>query len=83
MPRYRSLRDFDLKTRMFRYPLSFMIYSDEFDNMPAVVKERLFLRLKEVLGGKDRSPRFASLSPADRKAVLEILQATKQMSLVP
>ena len=82
-PEGRSLRDFDLKTRMFRYPLSFMIYSDEFDNMPVVVKERLFLRLKEVLGGKDRSPRFASLSAADRKAVLEILQATKQMSLVP
>ena len=30
----RSLRDFDLNTRMFRYPLSYMIYSDAFDGMP-------------------------------------------------
>src|SRR4029079_9905514 len=31
----RSLRDFDLKTRLFRYPLSYMIYSAAFDSMPA------------------------------------------------
>ena len=31
----RSLRDFDLQTRLFRYPLSYMVYSDLFDGLPA------------------------------------------------
>src|SRR5262245_35038046 len=29
--RGRSLRDFDLQTRLFRYPLSYMVYSEVFD----------------------------------------------------
>jgi hypothetical protein len=74
----RSLRDFDMKTRMFRYPCSYMIYSDAFDGMPDAVKDRLYLRLGQVLTGKDSSPRFAYLAPSDRKAILEILLATKK-----
>ena len=30
----RSLREFELQTRLFRYPLSYMIYSDLFDALP-------------------------------------------------
>jgi hypothetical protein len=73
----RSLRDFDLQTRMFRYPCSFMIYSAAFDGMPQSVRDRLYRRLWEVLSLRDNSPQFAHLSPADRKAILEILVATK------
>jgi hypothetical protein len=73
----RSLRDFDLQKRLFRYPLSYMIYSAEFDGMPDVVRERVYMRLHEVLSGKDKSQTFAGISPADRQAVLEIVGATK------
>jgi hypothetical protein len=73
----RSLRDFDLKIRMFRYPCSFMIYSDAFDGMPSIVKDRLYRRLFEVLSGKDNSAAFASLNQQDRKAILEIVRETK------
>jgi hypothetical protein len=73
----RSLREFDLKTRMFKYPLSYMIYSDVFDAMPEAVKARVYQRLYEVLSGKDQSPAFAKRTPADRKAILEILRETK------
>ena len=38
----RSLRDFDLKTRMFRYPLSYMIYSEAFDGMPDWTRDRVY-----------------------------------------
>ena len=41
----RSLRDLDLQTRMFRYPCSFLIYSEAFDSMPQVVKDRLYRRM--------------------------------------
>jgi len=73
----RSLRDFDLKTKMFRYPLSYMIYSEAFDALPQPAKDRVYRRLYEVLSGKDTSPKFARLSAADRAAALEILIDTK------
>jgi len=72
------LRDFDLKTRMFRYPCSFMIYSDAFDGMPSIVKDRLYRRLFDVLSGKDNSAKLACLNPGDRQAILEIVKETKR-----
>lgn len=75
--RGRSLRDFDLQKRLFRYPLSYMIYSPAFDAIPAVARDEIYRRLFDVLTGKDASPAFAKLSLEDRRAVLEILLDTK------
>ena len=74
----RSLREFDLKVRMFKYPMSYLIYSDAIDELPAEARDQLYRRLHDVLTGKDEAKEFAHLSPADRKAVLEILVGTKQ-----
>lgn len=73
----RSLRDYELHTRLFRYPLSYMIYSEVFDNLPASVRDRIYGRLLDVLTGKDNSKQFAKLTPDARKAVLEIVAETK------
>ncbi len=73
----RSLRDFDLKTRMFKYPLSYMIYSRAFDGMPDMVRERVYQRLYEILTGKDTSERYAKLTADDRRNILEIVRETK------
>jgi hypothetical protein len=73
----RSLRDFDLHTHIFRYPCSYLIYSDAFDSLPEPAKGYVYHRLLQVLSGQDQSPDFARLTPADRQAVLEILLATK------
>jgi hypothetical protein len=73
----RSLREFDLQTRMFKYPLSYMIYSAAFDNMPDYARQRVYQRLYDVLTGKDQNAVFARLSAADRRNVLEILKDTK------
>lgn len=73
----RSLRDFDLTTRIFRYPCSYLIYSEAFDALPQPAKAYVYHRLFEVLTGRDKSDVFAKLSGADRKAILEILLATK------
>lgn len=75
--RKRSLRELDLRTRMFRYPCSYLIYSDLFAGLPALAKEYVYRRFAVVLQGKDASPEYAGLSPSDRKAVLEILRETK------
>jgi hypothetical protein len=73
----RSLRDFDLKRRLFAYPCSYLIYSEAFDALPAAVKDHVLRRLWDVLNGKDTSKPFAHLSAADRQALLEILRETK------
>ena len=73
----RSLRQFDLQTRMFKYPCSYLIYSESLNALPAEAKKVLFARLREVLSGKDQSKDFAHLSNGDRKAIREILMSTK------
>jgi len=73
----RSLRDFDLKTRLFKYPLSYMIYDPAFDALPDAAKQQVYSKLFAVLTGKDSSERFARLTPQDRRAILEILRETK------
>jgi hypothetical protein len=73
----RSLRDFDLKTRIFRYPCSYLIYTESFDALPEPAKGYVYHRLLQVLTGQDQNPDFAKLSTADRRAILEILLATK------
>ena len=75
--RGRSLRDFDLHTRIFRYPCSYLIYSDSFDALPDPARNYLYHRLLEVLSGQDSSPDFARLTATDRQAILEILLNTK------
>jgi hypothetical protein len=76
-PLGRSLRDFDLSHRIFRYPCSYLIYSEAFDALPEPAKSYVYHRLLDVLTGQDQSPAFARLSGVDRRAVLEILLATK------
>ena len=73
----RSLRDLDLTRRLLKYPLSYLVYSEGFDGMPASVKTFVGRRLTEILTGKDASGDFASLTSADRQAIIEILQDTK------
>jgi hypothetical protein len=73
----RSLRDFDLQRRLFRYPCSYMIYSDAFAALPESVRIAVYSRLWQVLSGSDSSPKYAQLSKVDRRAIVEILRATK------
>jgi hypothetical protein len=64
----RSLRDFDLQTRMFKYPLSYMIYSATFDGLPALAREKFYRKLYDTL------PKL----PDRRREILEILIETKK-----
>jgi len=75
--RGRSLRELDLKQRLLRYPLSYLVYSKSFDAMPAGLKEYVYRRFREVLSGEDTSADFVHLSDTDRKAIFDILKDTK------
>src|SRR5207249_5485249 len=64
----RSLGEFDLHTRLFRYPCSFMVYSPAFDSLPQAMKTYLWGRLEQILTGNDKSATYASLKTEDRQA---------------
>jgi hypothetical protein len=74
----RSLRELDLKTRLFKYPCSFLIYSPSFDAIAPQIKEVILQKLHDILTGKNTDEQFAKLKPEDRKAILEILVETKK-----
>jgi hypothetical protein len=74
----RSLRDFDLTHRLFKYPCTYLIYSDQFDGLPVAGRDYIYRRLWEVLTGKDQSKPFEHLSKPDRAAILQILRETKK-----
>jgi hypothetical protein len=73
----RSLRELDLKTRLMRYPLSYMIYSPGFAGLPDEVQRKVLSRIDDVLSGKDARKQYGHLSPPTRLAIREILAATK------
>jgi hypothetical protein len=72
----RSLRELDLERRMFRYPCSYLIYSDSFRQLPQDVRDYVWQRLGDILNGRDTSKEFAHLSTSDRHAILGILRET-------
>jgi hypothetical protein len=73
----RSLRELDLSTRLFRYPLSFTIYSEQFDALPEYALKHLHARIVEVLQGRDTTGLSAALTAEQRKAITGILIDTK------
>jgi hypothetical protein len=72
----RTLRAFDLEKRLFRYPMSFLVYSESFDALPAAAKREVYARLWTLLLGRDPLP-DVQIAAADRAAITEILSATK------
>lgn len=73
----RSLRDLDLNKRLFKYRLSFLVYSEAFETLPEFAKRAVYARLYSILKGTDRTPDLQNISAEDRQNVLEILTATK------
>ena len=72
----RSLRDLDLQTRLLKYPLSYMLYSPQFQALPEAPRNLVMARIDQVLTGAIGGPKYAHLTPELRAAIREILQAT-------
>lgn len=72
----RSLRQLNLKTRLFEYPCSYLVYTESFRQLPDEARRYIVARLTEILDGKDTSDKYKHLSEADRTAIREILKDT-------
>jgi hypothetical protein len=72
------LRGLDLKTRLFKVPCSYMIYSESFDGMGDAALDAVYRRLHDVLMGRDAEDRYKKLTLQDRRTILRTLQETKK-----
>jgi len=72
----RALRDLDLRTRLFTYRCSPLIYSQSFATLPKELRDIVLLRLSSGLRAFPPSPSFGHLADAERVAIHEILTAT-------
>lgn len=72
----RSLKDFDLQSRLFKYRCSYMVYSQAYELMHPLLKEAVIDKLRGVLEGGGDPSVYGHLDAAERQAILEILQAT-------
>jgi len=71
-----SLKDFDLRTRLFKHRCSYMIYSPIFSALPAPMKERIYRRLAAALNSRNPEKEYDYLPRAEREAIRRILNAT-------
>lgn len=72
----RSLRQLDLESRLFKYPLSYQIYSNAFQALPQYVKSAVYARLREILTETPAEDGFEDLTTGDRAAITQILRET-------
>lgn len=71
-----SLKDFDLRTRLFKYRCSYMIYSTLFLNLPNAVKQRVYENLRNALSLQSTNLDFAYLPENEKRAIHGILKET-------
>lgn len=72
----RSFRQFNLDTRLFEYPCSFLVYSEAFEKMEPLLKEKVMKRMWDVLSGKEKKEPFSNIPKSRRRAITEILIET-------
>jgi hypothetical protein len=75
-PQGRSLREFDLQTRMFKYRLSYLATSSSFAALPAEPRTEVWKRIKVLLTSPETDEQSAVIPVAERQAILEIVRAT-------
>lgn len=71
-----SLKDFQLRDRIFANRCSYLIYSESFRALPETLKTRVLERLQTVLRSRDADDRYAYLSGDEKERIYEILSET-------
>jgi hypothetical protein len=69
----RSLRDLDLRDRVFSYPLSYLLYSEGFDSLPPYMRDYIYTRIEKAAASEAGDVALR----ARRREAAEILAATK------
>ncbi|MBY0506386.1 MAG: hypothetical protein K2X03_20875 [Bryobacteraceae bacterium] len=67
------LREFDLRTRLFRIPVSYLVESEAFRALPPEALLRIDRRIRQILDS--RETKYARLTIEDRRNIRETLKA--------
>lgn len=73
----KSLKDFQLLTRLFKFRCSYLIYSRSWDGLPDKFREQLYRRLYQILTATEPVRGYDHLSAGERRDILDILRETK------
>lgn len=79
----RSLRDFDLRTRLFRYPVSYLIQSPAFAALPDDVRTEIYRRVYAWLTDPSADGRAGGPTAAARRAAVAIIRETARGAVPP
>ena len=71
-----SLRDLDLKQRLFRNRCSYLINSAQFAALPRPLQQRIYARLAKALQPAEPDPRYAYLPADERARIVAVLRET-------
>lgn len=71
-----ALKDFDLRTRMFKHRCSYMLYTESWQRLPAALKERVYFKMAEGLREQNPNPAYKHLEPGEKLAIRAILKET-------
>ena len=72
----RSLRDLDLRTRLFAHPCSFLIQGDLFAALPGPLRNRILERLDAALAAAEPTDATRHIPAAERTVLRDILAET-------
>ena len=71
-----SLRDLDLRSRLFRYRCSYLIHTPSFAGLPKEFKDRVLAGLASALREQGGPPEFNYLPATEKRAIKAILAET-------
>tara|TARA_B000000557_G_scaffold219535_1_gene187304 strand:- start:435 stop:782 length:348 start_codon:yes stop_codon:yes gene_type:complete len=77
----RSLYQLRMNRRMFRYPFSYIVYTDAFDELPQEALDYIWPELERILDPTIRHEDYPFLSRREKTAVREILLETHPLAV--
>ena len=72
----RSLKDFQLLGRLFKYRCSYMVYGVTFQHLVPQLKTPVMTQLKNIMTAPQAPERYAHLSDSERQSIHKILTDT-------
>ncbi len=72
----RSLADFRLHQRIFKYRCSYMVYSESFKSLPKPIKSAVQSQLNKILTSEPAADNFPDIHSSERRKILTILTET-------
>lgn len=70
----KTLRQLNLKNRIFKHSLSYMITSDAFENLPSEARKKVLKRIMQIVQSDQKLQGFEHLQAADKKSIQELLK---------